>query len=79
MWNKCPRKNDLQNQKQIKLSTLQSYMDIDHIVTAHKRHLWVIAMQEHLCKWTICSKGASITIYMNKENDNIPINAPFLF
>jgi hypothetical protein len=44
MWNKCPRKNDLQNQKQIKLSTLQSYMDIDNIFTAYKRPLWVIAI-----------------------------------
>ena len=25
MRNKCPRENDLQNQKQIKISTLQSY------------------------------------------------------
>jgi hypothetical protein len=35
MWNKCPRKNDLQNQKQIKLSTVQSYMDIHHIFTTY--------------------------------------------
>jgi hypothetical protein len=77
MWNKCPRKNDLQNQKQIKLSTLQSYMDIiNHIFTAYKRPLWVISIQVHLWKWIRCSKGASIIINMNKKKDNKPVNAP---
>jgi len=50
MLNQCPRENDLQKQKQIKISILQSCMDIDHIFTAYKRPIWVIAIQEHLYK-----------------------------
>ena len=76
MWNKCPPENDLQSLKQIKLSTLQSYMDIDHIFTAYKRALWVIAIRGHLYIWIRCSKGASIKINMNKKKDNKPVNGP---
>jgi hypothetical protein len=50
MLNKCPRENDLKTQKQIIISTLQSCMDIDHILIAYNRSLWVIVIQGHLYK-----------------------------